>query len=450
MSETLQMGQGAVLVAKEFFLEVKEGPDAGTTFGPLSLPAYAGSADANEILLRDPSVSRFHFSIKRGSQGPLIVDNESTNGTFLGKYRIRQAYLSDGAQIQAGETLLEFRVPGSAQWIETSDRTSFGCLLGQSPDIRALFAMLDRLAKVDATVLIEGETGTGKELVARALHSEGPRSSQPFVVVDCGASAPTLIESELFGHTKGAFTGAEVERKGAFELADGGTLFLDEVGELPIELQPKLLRALENGVVRPLGSSEERAVSVRVLAATHRNLRQMVNEGRFREDLYFRLAVCPVHVPPLRERSGDIAVLGRHFLARALRAAGEVFETSPRLSPDTLDLLQGLELTGNVRELRNLVERAVILGEREAIRQGDLAPAIRAMAARDRRSDRPPQSLHAAKRQFEREFLIRLLARYEGDVVAAATEAGVHVNSFHRLIRRHQLRKEKTSDLERS
>jgi two-component system response regulator GlrR len=248
------------------------------------------------------------------------------------------------------------------------------------------------------------------------------------------------VESELFGHVKGAFTGADTTRAGAFETAEGGTVFLDEIGELPLALQPKLLRVLESGTVKPLGAPKEKQVSVRVVAATHRDLRKMVNGGTFREDLYFRLAVCPVRVPPLRERLEDLPILARHFLARALAGARE---GGPAVEPsaETLAVLRAQPWSGNVRELRNAVERAVILGDPEEVGRGELARALRELGGHERRSEPAHVPLEEAKRRFEREYLVKLLARYEGDITAAAGEADLHPKSLERLIRRHELRR---------
>lgn len=444
---TLHLGNTPVIAVRDFHLDIAEGPDAGQTFGPLSAPIRVGCAEANDVRLADNSVSRFHFSIERDPRGLVLSDAGSTNGTFLGAYRVVRAFLEDGAQIRVGKSVLGFRTAKEARVVALSQRRAFGQLLGESPAMRSLFAVLERLAKVEAPVLIEGPTGTGKELIARALHEEGSLAGQPFVVVDCGAIAPTLIESELFGHQKGAFTGAEQARTGAFELADGGTLFLDEIGELPLPLQPKLLRALETGVIRPIGAEKERSVRVRVISATHRNLRQMVNQQSFREDLYFRLAVCPVQVPPLSERPEDLRVLTQHFLSSALVATG--FEGEPPSpSAETLEFLRGQSLSGNVRELRNLIERVVILGEPSQVQSGDLAPGLRALAFGEQSPSAERLPLEEAKRRFEREYLVHLVTRHQGDFKAAAEEAGIHPKSLQRLIRRHALRDELADELE--
>jgi DNA-binding NtrC family response regulator len=443
-----QVSLPASLAERELFLDVVEGPDRGKTFGPLVAPLRIGSARGNDIVLDDATVSRFHCTLERGEHGPLIADAGSTNGTLLGTFRIKEAFLSEGAVVRLGQSALVVRLSANVRRVELSTRTVFGSMIGESPAMRALFATLAKLAPADVPVLVEGPTGTGKELVARALHAESPRQGNPFVIVDCGAVAPTLIESELFGHEKGAFTGADNARPGAFELADRGTLFLDEIGELPLSLQPKLLRVLEAGTVKRLGASAEKQVFARVVAATHRNLRKMVNEGTFREDLYFRLAVLPVSIPPLADRPDDIVPLARHFLARALRAAAPdprlVPEGGPPLSPETAAILRAEAWPGNVRELRNVIERAVIMGDLQEVSRGELAPLVRRPAAGGSRdgeaSSSAPVPIEEAKRRFEREYLIKLLARHGDDIGAAAAEADLHPKSLQRLIRRHNLR----------
>ena len=397
-----------------------------------------GSARGNDVVLADPMVSRFHFTLERAQDGLRMIDGGSTNGTFVLGHRVRDLYVDDGTRIRLGETEVVVHVAAQPRLVEVEKHHQFGELIGESASMQEMFGILTRLAKADAPVLIEGETGTGKELISRALHFEGRRKNKPFVVVDCGAVAPTLVESELFGHQKGAFTGAEADRKGAFEAADGGTVFLDELGELPPALQPKLLRVLESGTIKPLGSNEERKVDVRVIAATHRDLRRMVNEGAFREDLFFRLAVLPVMVPPLRDRPTDIAVLARHFFERTLQASFE--GAPPRLSSESISVLMRRSWPGNVRELRNVVERAVILADESRLKAGDLAELFRvrtAASGEELSDERLP--LEELKRRFEREYLVKLLGRYPKDRTKAAEEAGIHPKSLQRLLRRHGL-----------
>ena len=437
MASTLQLRRSGGLPSRRFDLVVTAGQDEGRRFEDLTPPIAIGTGEGVQVRLSDPSVSRIHAEIEPGDGQAVLADRSSTNGTWLGGHRVLRAYLADGDRLRVGHTEVRVHTKDTARPAAMSERERFGELLGRSPPMRTLFALLERLAQVETPVLVRGETGVGKELVARSLHSEGPRAERPFVVFDCGAVAPNLVESELFGHRRGAFTGAERDRKGAFVEADGGTLFLDEIGELPLALQPKLLRALEARRIRAVGGDEERPVDVRLVAATHRDLSAMVNDGSFREDLYFRLAVFPLEVPPLRERPEDLPLLTRHFLDRALSG----FDLEPVEGPDaeSLRLLERMELKGNVRELRNLVERAVVLSTMEEIQRGRLAPALRLSTATGRRSERAPVTLEDAKRQFERGYLVALARRHGKDRQAAAAEAGVHPKSLGRLLRRHGL-----------
>ena len=273
-----------------------------------------GSASGVDLVIADPMVSRLHAELEHRPDGLWIRDLGSTNGTRVNGIRVESACVPDGASLKLGETTLVVNPGAASTSIELWPVDSFGPLVGKSTVMRALFARLARIASTDSTVLIEGETGTGKDIVAHALHEASPRVAKPMVVVDCAALPENLLEAELFGHAKGAFTGAGPARAGAIESADGSTVFLDEVGELPLSMQPKLLRAIESRTVRRLGETAYRTVDVRFVSATHRDLRRMVNAGAFREDLYFRLAVVPVMVPPLREHPEDIEMLVEHFL----------------------------------------------------------------------------------------------------------------------------------------
>jgi DNA-binding NtrC family response regulator len=298
--------------------------------------------------------------------------------------------------------------------------------------MRALFELLARVASADAPVLIHGETGTGKELCAEALHARSARASAPFVVVDLAAIQPSLIESELFGHVRGAFTGAVADRAGAFERADGGTVFLDEVGELSAELQPRLLRALERGQVKRVGANDFKTVNVRVIGATHRDLPALAQEGRFRDDLYHRLAVLNVRLPPLRERRDDIPDLVRALLAR--------LGQPDAIGPEGIAALCGHDWPGNVRELRNAVERAVSLGHLPG--PGDFAMAAPAPAPRTTGWRGLPFKVAKDKlvAAFERDYLLDLVSRCAGNISRAAREAGIDRVYLHRLLKHHGLR----------
>ncbi|MCB9646491.1 MAG: sigma 54-dependent Fis family transcriptional regulator [Deltaproteobacteria bacterium] len=445
-AKTLQLpGQGLRMV-RPVAVHVVEGPDTGARFGPFPPPVRVGSAPGNEVVLTDPAVSRHHCALEESPEGLTVRDAGSTNGVWLGGHRVRDAVVADQARLTVGASVLELRLEGRPEVQRLTGERRFGRMLGKSAAMQVFLQTLERLAATQLPVLIEGETGTGKEVAAWALHEGGPRKAEPFVVVDCGAAAPTLIESALFGHEKGAFTGATDARPGAFVGAGHGTIFLDEIGELPLELQPKLLRALEARTVTPLGSHRQVPFSARVVAATHRDLRRMVNEGTFRDDLYFRLAVCPVRIPPLRDRREDVAPLARAFFREALSLLEELNEADPgpepELDPESLWWLEGQAWSGNVRELRNVLQRAVILGQPDEIAAGNLAPALRLATHEDHAPDGARPGLEEAKRTFERGYLLDLLRRHDGDQAVAAEEAQIHVKSLQRLIRRHGLKDE--------
>ena len=295
--------------------------------------------------------------------------------------------------------------------------------------MRAVFALLEKTAPTDTTLLIRGETGTGKELVAKAVHGASSRQPHPLVIVDCGAIPASLIESELFGHVRGAFTGAATDRVGAFESADGGTLFLDEIGELPLALQPKLLRAVEDRSIQRLGETSRRPIDVRLVAATHRDLADEVTAGRFRQDLFFRLAVVEVALPPLRERGHDVLLLAEHILNDL--GLGDDLQLDDRLQSELL----AYPWPGNVRELRNAIERAAHLGAEHAVPYAEPAEAESAPA--------PDLPFKQAKEQivtsFERAYVIRLLERHGKNISAAARDADIDRNYLYRLLRKHGL-----------
>ncbi|MCB9689167.1 MAG: sigma 54-interacting transcriptional regulator, partial [Alphaproteobacteria bacterium] len=298
-------------------LKVVSGPDEGKTAEFDHDVIRIGAAEGNHFLLTDATVSRRHAEITRTQDGLVLRDLGSTNGTYLGQVRIKEVYLGENRSFRVGKTDLEFALLDEVIDIVPTRETRFENIVGQSVAMRECFAVLDRVARTELTVMVTGETGSGKELVSRAIHMRSQRKSGPFVVFDCGAVARNLIESELFGHERGAFTGAVQARAGVFEQAHTGTIFLDELGELPLELQPALLRVLEQREVRRVGDRKVRNIDVRVVAATNRDLQQLVREGKFREDLFYRLAVVEVHLPPLRERIEDLPMLIEHLLRTA-------------------------------------------------------------------------------------------------------------------------------------
>jgi transcriptional regulator with GAF, ATPase, and Fis domain len=432
-------GQDAVMMVRRATLTVAKGPDKGQTAEIDSgRPVRVGSDPDCDLVLRDPSVSARHFAIEPDKSGFLLRDLGSTNGTLVDGYRVQGIFLPRAAQIEVGQTRLRFTTSKEEVEIPLSSRTRFGELLGHSDAMRQVFAVLERVASAQSTILLEGESGTGKELAARAVHETSDRSDGLFVTVDCGALPENLIESELFGHAKGAFTGAAADKPGLFEEAEGGTLFLDEVGELPLDLQPKLLRALESRTVRRVGETRTRAVDVRLVAATNRNLAHEVAERRFREDLFFRLSVIRVRMPPLRERREEIPRLVAHFTS-------QLGHDPSRGLPDTIrEMLAGYHWPGNVRELRNVVERLVLLPGMgpDFYLQGSASdsPTTEEPSGPSVPLDLP---FHEGKRRwtelFEREYLSKLLARCKGNISELARVSGLSRQSCHRLLSRHGL-----------
>jgi DNA-binding NtrC family response regulator len=317
---------------------------------------------------------------------------------------------------------------------------SFGDFLGESPAMQQVYSIIDRVASSSVDVLVTGETGTGKELVARAIHARSRRSSGPFVPVDCGAIPDTLMESELFGYERGAFTGANARRMGLVESADGGTLFLDEVGELPLPLQAKLLRVLQERRVRRVGARQENAVDVRVVAATSRPIDQMMTQGSFRRDLFYRIAVVRIDLPPLRARGDDIGLLAEFF---ANRAAQEMGRTIGGLSTDVYQVLKNYQWPGNVRELQNVVRRAIALTRSPTAGLDDLPDEVVAAAGRVAGAEATAigffgqRAEHVAR--FERQYLTDLLTRHLGDVSAAARESRLPRGTLYRLLKGHGL-----------
>lgn len=409
-----------------------------------------GSHPSNEVQLEDRSVSRFHCSLSAGPHGWALSDSSSRNGTFFGGARVREVDLPrPSCELQLGESTLRLRELGTSVLTKIPACSNLGELYGRSVPMRRVYATLNRVASSEATVLIEGESGTGKELVAHEIVHRGSRAQGPFVTVDASSISASLIESELFGHSRGAFTGADRERKGAFEAANGGTVFLDEIGEMPLDLQPKLLRALESREIRRVGETTARRVDVRVIAATNRKLEREVNLGRFRGDLFFRLAVVTVQLPPLRERLEDLPLLV-HALLESMGA----LDRTTLFTPAVLDEMSGHDWPGNVRELRNYVERAVILGSVSSIRGGsqdsELEPRNEADSIAGWTDGELEEPFKVAKERlvsrFELAYLSRLLESCEGNVSRAARQAKLDRMYLSRLLQRYGLRS-KGSDI---
>jgi two-component system nitrogen regulation response regulator GlnG len=414
-------------------LLVVSGPDQGKQVTLQPGIHVVGKEPGCALELSDPAVSRAHLEIELGPDGARVRDLESKNGTFFNGARITELTVGPGAVVRVGATSIKLVGDRGLARLLPSPVDDFGRLVGESLAMRELYALLSRVATSDATVLLHGETGTGKELCAEAVHQHSPRAAAPFVICDLAGASRTLIESELFGHVRGAFTGADRDRVGAFVQANGGTLFIDEIGELELAFQPRLLRALEKRQVKPLGASAYTSVDVRVVVATNRNLAEEVKAGRFREDLYHRLAVLQVDLPPLRVHKEDIAALVAAFVApRAL----EIPQT-------TLGLLCEYDWPGNVRELKNVVARAVaLLGEERVLTPEFLGIASDAGA--------PPGhfeagvGFHEAKERmitsWERAFLSDLLSRAGGNISEAARRGGIDRPYLYRLLKKHQIR----------
>jgi len=312
---------------------------------------------------------------------------------------------------------------------ELQDRYRARSLVGTAPAMDRCHELIDRIRREECNVLILGESGCGKDLIARAIHYDGPRSARPFVPVDCGAIHGTLLESELFGHERGAFTGAHAAKRGLFETATGGSVFLDEIGEIPLELQPALLRAIEEKEVRPVGATKYRPVDVRIIAATNRPLEEMVAAGKFRRDLFYRLNVVAVRVPPLRERKDDVPLLVRHFLEK--RLARGVGRRVTGISPEALHMLQRYDWPGNVRELEHTIDRACTLGHTERIEPEDLTPAI--LDSLKSRAEAPGQSIQ----EMEVAAIRRLLEEHEGDTARVAEVLGFDRSTLYRKLKRY-------------
>ncbi len=427
--------------ATGFLLRVVEGPDAGKCLSlDTSRPARAliGKSKACDLVLADPLVSRRHCAVEATARGLHVVDLGSSNGTRLGqKTSLVDAYVSPGERLTLGNTSLvvEEAAPETVQPAEVTQSAAFGRIIGGSLAMRKLYGLCARLATSNVPVVIEGETGTGKELLAEALHEEGPRAAGPFVVFDCTAVPPTLAESTLFGHERGAFTSAVTSRKGVFEQAHGGTLLIDEIGDLDASLQPKLLRALERGEVQRVGGQGWLRSDARVLAATRRDLEAEVQAGRFREDLYYRLAVARLELPPLRERDGDVALLFGHFWRD--------LDTEGRPPPaDLVARLQAYHWPGNVRELRNAIAHRIALGDLAVLPRSD-APSgrppqpaassgdfVKSVLSEDLPLARAREQIVA---EFERLYVERVLARFNGNITRAAEASGVARRHFYSI-----------------
>ena len=420
-------------------LQVIAGPDMGLE-ACLGLPnVRLGSAPDNDIVLNDRAVSRRHAEIQLTPQGLLLRDLGSTNGTFINNVRITEAYVPADAECTLGYSRLLIRQRTEERPVAVSRQEErLGELVGASARMRELYGLIRAVAPTPTTVHLHGESGSGKELVARTLHALSGRSG-PLVVFDASVADPEMVRNDLFGHIKGAFTGATGSREGAFRQAHTGTLFIDEIGELPLDLQPRLLRVLETREVMPIGADKPIRVDVRVITATHRDLAAMVKAGRFRADLYYRLSVVPIEIPTLREISSDIPRIARHLCKQ--------LQLSCRLSEAALQVLQRYSWPGNVRELRNVLERAAVLRGDQEVRPEDLrlprdelAASVASVApvagyggdigARPSAAD-----ARAHLKDVERQMILDALARNQNNKAAVARELGIPLSTLKRRIK---------------
>jgi DNA-binding NtrC family response regulator len=433
------------------------GAAKGFEFELLSQQTRIGSATDCDLVVNDATVSQHHFGIDRDEQSYLVRDLESTNGTFLDNARVKEAYIRPGSIIRAGEVYFRFEPVYERIELVPSETTEFAGLMGTSFRMREIFAVLEKVAPTEATILLQGETGTGKGAVARAIHQGSNRGAGPFVIFDCGAIAPTLVESELFGHERGAFTGAVQQRRGALEQASAGTLFIDELSSLAIDLQPKLLRALEDREFTRVGSNKQIKMDCRIIAATQRDLWSEVSVGRFREDLYFRLAVVTIPLPPLRDRREDIPLLADRFLTDLANPTAKSFDA---LDTATKQRLLAHEWPGNIRELRNTLERLGLMENAEPFmaRKEPPRPADEpATPAGTTPTEEAPaeatstgtlaanyglpfkEAKEAVVTSFEREYLRRLLSRVDNNIARAAREADIDRKYLYTLLAKHGL-----------
>jgi DNA-binding NtrC family response regulator len=422
-----------------YVIRVVEGPDAGASVTlEASEPGrfLLGTSPVCGLRLTDRTVSRRHCALEATSRGLRVTDLGSTNGTWVGKTSVGEVWLSPPESLVLGDTRLDI-ARAEMLPLPIPAGTSFGKVLGTSEAMRRLYPLCERLAKSDVPLVIEGETGTGKEHLAEAIHEASARRDKPYVVFDCTAIAPSLVESELFGHERGAFTGATTSRRGVFERAHGGTLLIDEIGDLPLDLQPKLLRAIERRQVQRVGGDRPLAVDVRVLAATRRDLDQEIQRGRFRDDLFHRLAVARVELPPLRERTGDVALLARRF-------AEELGGAEAALPDELVASWERAGWPGNVRELRNAVARWLALGD---LAVEPPAPRPHAAAASSDKGDAMARVLadelpwtdtrDRVLDMLEARYVRAMLERHGGNVTRAAAAANLARRYFHKLKARH-------------
>ena len=438
-SHDLHVADGALVRATA---TVIEGPDLGLAFPLTTRTILVGKSRDCDIVLTDRAVSKFHLEVALEGSSVRLKDLGSTNGTFIGKTKVIESLVPAGTVVSVGRTRLHLRPDDAPLMLTPSSADHFGDLYGKSVAMRQIFAVLEKVAGRDVNVMVDGETGTGKELAARALHDHSGRSAGPMIVLDCSAVAPELVESQLFGHRRGAFTGAMQDRPGVFESARGGTLFLDELDSLPLDLQPKLLRVVETRTVVRLGEFETRPVDVRLVAACGRSPEEAVGRGELRRDLYFRLAVVRLTMPRLRDRLEDLPLLLRKLLDRIGGEAVAV-EDGP-----VMERLRQHPWQGNVRELRNVLERALLLATPHStslsqlpLRLSPVMAGGEAAAALPEIDLRLPykEAKESAIQAFERRYVKAALARNGANLSKTARDVGLTRHHLRKLLRQHRL-----------
>lgn len=425
------------LVLEKIFLETMQAPNQKIEIEQKL--TSIGSAPGNDLCITSDFVSAHHCRIENRDGQFFIKDFGSTNGTLVNGHRVIEAELPMGATLELGPIQIKFFAQTHEETLSESPVSNFEGIYSKNPHMRKIFSLIQKIHASNAPVLIHGETGTGKELIARAIHNQSNRKSAPFVAINCGAISKDLIESELFGHEKGAFTSAATQRKGVFEQAHQGTLFLDEIGELPLDLQPKLLRVLETLEIRRVGGNQTIPVNVRVIAATHRNLAEEIKRNQFREDLFYRLYVIPIILPPLRERPEDIELLCRHFLTSEFSAAPD---QSKMLDKTALNLLQTHAWPGNIRELKNVISRALLDAPTGVISSDHIvfAPASgRDLTAFEYKSDKPKPKVSKSLKDIEKEKITEELIKNKWNKLKTAKILGVAKSTLHQKIMKYAI-----------
>ena len=388
-----------------------------------------GAASDNDLVLSDPFASRYHALIEKEDHGKYrLKDLESRNGTWVKGHQIRSTVFEMNGEFLIGTTLITYKLTLVIEKMRPYRENRMGEMLGRSRQMKEIFGMLRRVAPTDTTVCLQGESGTGKELAARQIHLLSLNPKAPFVAINCGAIPANLIESEFFGHERGAFTGAQDRRIGAFEQAHGGTLFLDEIGEMPLDLQTRLLRVLENKSFRRIGGDQEIPVKVRIVAATHQSLDRLVMQKKFREDLYYRLFVLPIVIPPLRERPEDIPLIVEQFLREAAKTG-----PSKRLTEKAMSSLTSHPWRGNVRELKNCLQRVLLFSDdviEQYLVENVLADSI------------PMQEDGERVSRQEREAILRTIRECQGNFTAAAKKLGISRTTLHAKLKAYNMNRQ--------